>query len=402
MARRVRSRARVPQALFRPQGRPGWRSIPATNASTSTSTSGDTICPRARKDAQGRITVNAEPKLRSALALRRVLAAMLLAVVLYGAFAVWRGLDKMGAELVRFRWWTFGVACGLAFANYLLRWLKWEFYLARLKIRGVGRADSLLVFLSGFVLTVTPGKVGEVFKSLLLYETYGVPIAQTAPIIVAERVTDVIGVVILIAVGSAGLSGGLVWAALGAGAVTAFVILVANRGLSLAIIARIERGPASLARLAPKLREAYDSLATTVRPSNLVVPTILSLGAWSLECTALFTVLRGLGQTTSLGLSTFFYATSTLVGAIVPVPGGLGVTETSLQSQMQELGHVPPAASTAAMILVRFATLWFAVLVGFVALSLLRRRFPELLSARSPAPERPPGDAVPAPRAKAE
>ena len=32
------------------------------------------------------------------------------------------------------------------------------------------------------------------------------------------------------------------------------------------------------------------------------------------------------------------------------------------------------------MILVRFATLWFAVLVGFVALSLLKRRHPGLLA----------------------
>jgi len=66
----------------------------------------------------------------------------------------------------------------------------------------------------------------------------------------------------------------------------------------------------------------------------------------------------------------------------VPVPGGIGVTETSLQEQMQAIGHVAPATSTAAMILVRFATLWFAVLVGFVSLSLLRRRHTELLGTR--------------------
>jgi uncharacterized membrane protein YbhN (UPF0104 family) len=69
----------------------------------------------------------------------------------------------------------------------------------------------------------------------------------------------------------------------------------------------------------------------------------------------------------------------------VPVPGGLGVTETSLQGQMQEIGHVSPVASTAAMILVRFATLWFAVLVGFVALSALKRRHPSLLAHKHPA-----------------
>ena len=35
------------------------------------------------------------------------------------------------------------------------------------------------------------------------------------------------------------------------------------------------------------------------------------------------------------------------------------------------------------MILVRFATLWFAVLVGFVALSLLKRRHPYLLAPQA-------------------
>ncbi len=329
--------------------------------------------------------MNAESSNRGASALRKVLTAMLFAVILYGGFAVWRGIGKMGAELLRFEWWTFGAACGLALANYSLRWLKWEFYLARLGIRGVGKVDSLLTFLSGFVLTVTPGKVGEVFKSLLLRETHGVPIARTAPIVVAERVTDVIGVVLLIAVGSIGLSGGTVWAALGAVLVSALVVVVSNRRLSLALIERIARGPGPLKRIGPKLHEAYDSLATLVHPANLFVPTVLSVGAWSLECAALWIVLRGLGENTSFGMSTFFYATSTLAGAIVPVPGGLGVTETSLAEQMQELGHVGATASTAAMILVRFATLWFAVLVGFLSLSLLRRRYPELLSGRGPA-----------------
>ena len=118
---------------------------------------------------------------------------------------------------------------------------------------------------------------------------------------------------------------------------------------------------------------------TLVKPSNLVVPTVLSLAAWTLECAALWIILRGLGQSTGFGVATFFYATSTLAGALVPVPGGLGVTETTLREQMHALGHVPAAASTAAMILVRFATLWFAVLVGFTALSLLRRRYPDRL-----------------------
>jgi uncharacterized protein (TIRG00374 family) len=321
---------------------------------------------------------------RSAL-VGRLLAAMLLAVLVYGGFAVWRGVGKMGDELARFQWWAFAAACGLAFGNYLLRWLKWEFYLARLGIRGVGKTDSLLTFLSGFVLTVTPGKVGEVFKSVVLFETHAVPVARTAPIVVAERVTDVIGVVVLIVFGSLGFSGGLFWAGLGAAAVLVLLVIVSNRGLSYALIGLIEKFPGPFRRIGPKLHEAYDSLATLVKPANLAVPTLLSIGAWALECTALWVILRGFGQDTGYGLATFFYATSTLAGALVPVPGGLGVTETSLQGQLQELGHVPATTATASMILVRFATLWFAVLVGFLALSALKKRYPGLLAGASAA-----------------
>jgi glycosyltransferase 2 family protein len=321
---------------------------------------------------------------RSPVPIGRILVALLLMVVLYGGFAVWRGVGQMGAELARFRWWAFAAACALALGNYLLRWLKWEFYLARLGVVGVGRIDSLLTFLSGFVLTITPGKVGEVFKSVVLFETHGVPIARTAPIVVAERVTDVIGVVVLIVVASLGFSGGLVWAGLGASAVVVLLVVVSNRDLSHAVIGLVERGPGPLKRIGPKLLVAYDSLAVLLRPDNLFLPTVVSIAAWSLECAALWVVLRGLGQTTGPGLAAFFYATSTLAGALVPVPGGLGVTEASLQGQMRELGHVTAAASTAAMILVRFATLWLAVLVGFLALSLLKRRYPNLLTRSSP------------------
>lgn len=314
--------------------------------------------------------------------MRRVLGAMLLAVLVYGGFAVWQGLGKMGDELGRFAWGTFAAACAFAGGNYVLRWLKWEFYLDRLGIRGVGRLDSLLTFLSGFVLTVTPGKVGEVFKSLVLFETHGVPVERTAPIVVAERLTDVIGVVVLIVAGSLGFRGGLLWAGLGALAVGLVLAVVSSKRTAHRMIRFVQRMPGPLSGIGPKLHAAYDSLATLVKPSNLLLPTVLSIAAWSLECAALWVILRGLGQSTSFGLAMFFYATSTLAGALVPVPGGLGVTETSLQGQLRELGHVPPTTSTAAMILVRFATLWFAVLVGFIALSLLKRRHVGLLVTR--------------------
>ena len=318
--------------------------------------------------------------------LRKIIFAMLLAVVVYGGFAVYSGLGALKESLGRFELGTFFLACGLAFGNYMLRFLKWEFYLSRLGIRGVGKVDSLLTYLSGFVLTVTPGKVGEVFKSLILHETHGVPMTKTAPIVVAERATDVLGVVALIAIGSYGFNGGLLWAGIGIALVAVLIGVVASKRLSLSIIAMIGRVPGRFGAIAPKLEAAYESLALMLKPRNLFVPTLLSAGSWMLECLALWVILGGFHAHIGVTLSMFFYATSTLVGAIIPVPGGLGITESLLMGQMVEIGHVAKGDATAAMILVRFATLWFAVLVGFVALTLMKRRYPTLLAVTRAAP----------------
>ncbi len=319
--------------------------------------------------------------------IRKVLFAMLLGVGVYFGLALYSGLDKLRDSLAVFRPESFLIACGLAFGNYVLRFFKWEYYLARLEIRGVPKLDSFLTFLSGFVLTVTPGKVGEVFKSLVLFETQGVPMTKTAPIVVAERATDVIGIVALIVFGSLGFEGGLVWAGIGSALVLALLVIVGNKKLSMSLIELVARIPGRVGTIAPKLEAAYGSLATMLRPRNLIVPSMLSAAAWTLECLALWVLLRGFGQTTSLPLATFFYATSTLIGAIIPVPGGLGVTESALMGQMTTLGGVEKGIATAAMILVRFATLWFAVVVGFLALTWMKRRHPGLLAESPKAPE---------------
>jgi uncharacterized membrane protein YbhN (UPF0104 family) len=325
--------------------------------------------------------------------LRQLLVAMVLAVGVYGGYAVWSGLGRLGESLARFAVSSFAAACVLAFGNYCVRFLKWEFYLATLGIKGVKKTDSFLTFLSGFVLTVTPGKVGEVFKSLVLFEIHGVPVARTAPVVVAERVTDLIGIIALIVLGSLGFSGGLLWAGVGAALVGSLLGVIASRRLSRGILGVLERMPGPFKRIGPRLRDAYESLATLLLPRNLVVPTLLSVVAWSLECLSLWVILRGFGESTSVSLAAFFYATSTLAGALVPVPGGLGVTESALREQLETLGHVSPSTSTAAMMLVRFATLWFAVLVGFIALAVLRARHPGLLAGRADEPRVAPSEA---------
>lgn len=313
--------------------------------------------------------------------LRKLVLALLLGVVVYGAFVLYTGYQKLGAALAGYSWWTFVGALALSSANYGLRFAKWQYYLARLGVRGVAPLDSLLIFLSGFVLTVTPGKLGEVFKSAVLQQTHGVSAARTAPIVVAERLTDVVAIILLVLLGSLGFEGGLPWAAAGSLVVASGLTLILWRAPLEVLVTWMERRPGAWQRLAPRLREAGDSLRLLASPAALVWPTLLSLVGWGAEGVALWWILQGFGADVALPLAVFFYATATLAGALIPVPGGLGVAEGLLQSQFVRLGGVAPGPATASMLLIRLATLWWAVVVGFVALGVLRGRFPGLLGA---------------------
>jgi glycosyltransferase 2 family protein len=310
---------------------------------------------------------------------RKVVIVLVCALAIYIGFALFSDIRKLRIAMSEYAWWTFFAALGLAFGNYLLRFLKWQYYLRVLDIRNVSTVDSFLTFVSGFVLSITPGKLGEMFKSFVLYRTHGVPAARTAPIVIAERLTDLVGVIVLIVASSTGFRGGLLWAGLGTGLVASILVVIASRRISMWLISVIEWMPGPGKRLGPKIREAYDSLHALTRPKHLVLPTVLSIVAWFLECLALWVILHGFQRAVTMLGASFVYATSTLVGALIPVPGGLGVTEPAMKALMQQLSGVDPATATGAMMLVRFATLWFAVLVGFVALSILKRRHPVLL-----------------------
>jgi glycosyltransferase 2 family protein len=149
-----------------------------------------------------------------------------------------------------------------------------------------------------------------------------------------------------------------------------------------------------LDRAIPKLEEAFGSLQELVRPSQLLVPTLLGLVAWFAECVAYFAILRGFeGVDVGMQAATFIYSVSTIAGAVFMMPGGLGVTELGMTGLVQVLsnGAVAPAAASAATILVRLATLWFAVAVGGAAYGVLR--------ARPIRPAAPGGDPRPPPAA---
>jgi uncharacterized protein (TIRG00374 family) len=255
-----------------------------------------------------------------------------------------------------------------------LRYFKWELYLRVLGIR-IPLLDSFTIFISGFSLTVTPGKVGEVLKAYLLREAHGVPMARTAPTVVAERLTDLIALALLALGGVGALGGGERVAYVALGLVALALLIVASEKLSHFAIDLVGAVPL-VGKLAPKLREFYGATKILLAPGPLVLATLLSLAAWLAECLAFWLVLRGFpGATASLKLCTFIYATMTIAGALSFLPGGLGVQEIGMVKLLvAQARNVTEATAAAATFVTRVCTLWFAVLLGALGLVIVQRR----------------------------
>lgn len=295
-----------------------------------------------------------------------VLVLLLFALILFA----FRSEAAQILRLIRgFPWPYFLIACLLALLNYLIRFLRWEFLLRR-TCAGPARSVSLVVFFSGLAMSVSPGKVGEVLKAGLLRELSGVPLRHSMPVVVVERLGDLIGVVLLAAVGLPAFRGGVPLVLLALVIVVAVVALLYWERLWRGVLIGVGRLPL-VGRSAGALLDAYRSGRSLLTPSSLAVVIPLSVAAWFPECLALWVILRSLGVDLSLLPTTFTYATATLAGAVTFLPGGLGATEGSLAGLLI-LAHVPGDAALAATLLVRAATLWFAVALGLAALALTR------------------------------
>jgi len=300
------------------------------------------------------------PDLKRSLVLVAALAvAVGLGLGLYADFG------RLGDELAGFRWELFPLALALTALNYVLRFWRWQRYLARLEI-DVPAGRSFAIFLAGLSGTITPAKLGEVLKCALLKRSFGVPVRRSVPIVLAERVTDATGVVALAVVGGAGTNR---WP----------VLVLAVVGV--AAIVLVVRSPL-LERFAG-LGEAPGAARALLETPLLVGMTAVSAVSWFFECLAAYVCVSGLGLDLSLGDTIVVFSLGSLAGALSLLPGGLGVAETSMTGLMQVLGDVPRAAAVAATVLIRLATLWFAVLLGLVGLVVEERQFRRQPARRS-------------------
>ena len=302
--------------------------------------------------------------------------ALALGVGVYLVLIVFAGFDELAVALNRFDWSLLPAVVGLVAASYAVRFLRWSYYLRLLGV-SVPVGKNAAVFVAGLSMTVSPGKLGEVLKSVFLRRITGAPIARTAPAVVAERVTDGTGMAAWGLLGALAFGFGpavlLVFLAL---AVVATAALRSKR-LSLAA-ERAFSGLPLARRLVPHLGAFHGASDRLLAARPLSAGTAVSFVSWGLEILAVHLCVVASGAEEVRFLATaFVFAAATVGGVLSMTPGGLGSAEALMIGGFTTVAGLSTGLAGALTLVIRLVTLWFATFLGLAGLLLLKRALGE-------------------------
>jgi len=305
--------------------------------------------------------------------IRALVVAMLASVLVYAALAIVSDGPAVASALGGFSWSVLIGMLALSVGCYVLRSVRWG-----LLMRSMGYpvriADALYLHMSGQTMGISPGRVGEVLKPWLAREVAGMPMSRGLALVFAERVADLIAVCILALGGLSALGGGM-WTLVGAlGAIVAGTAVASSGWFH-----RLALGVLGKQAWARKHVDSAAAISETIRSAlswkALWWSVALSVVAWGLEGIGFALCLRELGFAGfDTAASVSVYAVATIVGAFTFLPGGIGITEASMAGILVTAGMAASAASAATLI-TRVVTLWWAVALGWLMIASRPRLF---------------------------
>lgn len=301
---------------------------------------------------------------------KKLITGIIIAALVYLGFSLYVDFEKLIEAFVLFDFRYFPLVLILSYLNYHLRFERWDYYLKMVNIN-LPRKISYSIFFSGLIMSITPGKVGELLKSYLIKEYNKTSIHASAPVILVERLGDFISLLILAMIGAIYFDFGRNIVLITLIIFGAFLFLLSYRPFAEPVIKYISKLK-FLEKISQKILVAYENSYRLLRPVPLFSMLILAAIAWGFEALGLYLILKVFNTDASFFWSLFVYSFSTIIGGLLLVPGGIGPTEGSLTFLLVRT-NIPLNISFVATFLIRIATLWFAIFMGILGLIYFQR-----------------------------
>jgi uncharacterized protein (TIRG00374 family) len=293
--------------------------------------------------------------------------SVVLAIALYFVGMVTTDFHATRTAVARMDWVAWAAVIALSLLNYLLRFVRWTTYIRHFSHVRLPTGRHSLYYLSGFALSTTPGKAGEAIRSLYLHP-HGVGYHQSISALFVERLLDMLAITLL-AVLACIYFPQYQWVALLTSVIAFGGLIVVHQKWAIDWLERQAERLGAARKLVKHLAIMLRSALMLMRSRQLVGGLALGVIAWGGEGIGLYLILKAMGAHVDLWLAVSIYGIAVLVGAVSFLPGGLGGTEAAMTLLLIASG-VDKSTALAATLVCRVATLWFAVALGLIAMSI--------------------------------
>ena len=297
---------------------------------------------------------------------KKFLIILIGSIIVYSLFLILSDFSKLSEKILDFEIMYLPLILILVPLGWLALYFRWTI-LVKNSGYVLPHKKNFQIFLSGFPLSITPGKVGELLKCELLKENFNMPRKITAPIILVERLYNAVGIVIISSLGIwyFDFSGTVILIA--SCALIGIFIALRSKSLFSSLINKTSKIK-YLSKFSDSFSDSYEVINHSIKPKIFIISSLLSAIYWILESVAVYFVFKSFGiDFLELYNVVLAYTSSIILGVASFVPGGIGVSESTLISLLSIQGLSLSTAITLTLF-IRIFTLWYAVFVGFIAL----------------------------------
>ncbi len=310
---------------------------------------------------------------------RSFILGISLAIIVYLAIMIFSGWEDLLINIFRVNPFVVLLAVLLSFTNYVFRFLKWHIFTQSLDLE-IPLKKNFQIFIAGLSLSITPAKVGEAIRAVLLKKTVSSDLSKGLASTFSERLIDLLAVTFL------ALFGIII---LGTQQTITYmpILLLILLAIVFSVLVFIFDPLYSIFRVifrleywtsvGAKIDKFRSDVYVTFQYKSFFTALCLGILGWTCEGLGFFLLAQSLGVTLGLATAVFIYATSSLLGALSLLPGGLGAVEVSMELFLASLLVISVPLAGALIILTRMTTLWFGVALGVIFLLIVTKSINE-------------------------
>ena len=298
--------------------------------------------------------------------LKKISFIVIITIIVYAIFLFISDLDKISDKILNFKLEFLPIILGLVIFSWIISYFRWNILLKNQNIH-IPHSLNFQIFLVGGALGITPGKIGELFKSQILKEKFNIPRTKTAPLFIVEKFLDLVSAMIVTVIG--------IWfiPEIGYLAIIGLIIsiilfkILTSKKLFIQTLSFLNKIK-FLSKYLEPLSSSHEILSKTLHSKKMFSLLILSVFYWIVIGCAAFFVIEGFGFSVGSILNIIStYSSSLIIGALSFIPGGIGIAEGSLIGLLTFQG-IDVSEAIVIVVLIRIFTLWFSTITGFIAL----------------------------------